>query len=119
MERKAQAEKEAGALNQKKSISTSKEIEKINDEKSIPKSATNKDQLALIFPQGVTQKVYQKKNEYGEITSITTRRVVVVGNKGDDYIHKKTKAGNFYFKNGKSISEGTWDLETSGEIVNK
>ena len=119
IDRKAEAEKEASTNNQKKSISTSKAIEKIESEKSVPKSASNKDQLALIFPEGVTQKVYQKKNEFGEITSITTRRVVVVGNKGNDYIYKKTKAGSFYFKNGKSISEGTWDLETSGEIINK
>ena len=119
IEKKAEAEKEAILKSKDISLAKSAAINAIDAEKTVPKSAGNKDKLALIFPVGVTQKVYQKKNEFGEITSITTRRVVVTGNKGDDYIHKKTKAGNFYFKNGKSITEGTWDLETSGEIVNK
>ncbi|MEN8929319.1 MAG: hypothetical protein ABF242_00460, partial [Flavobacteriales bacterium] len=98
-------------------LTTDTQIEKLTDNLSTQKSDENKDQLALIFPEGVTQKVYQKKNNFGEITAITTRRVVVIGNKGDDYIHKKSKSGNFYFKNGKSISESTWDLETSGKII--
>ena len=102
-----------------KALEKNKKYDDLEDTKDIQKSEVTKDKLAALFPEGVTQKVYQKKNEYGEITSITTRRVVVVGNKGDDYVHKKSKAGDFYFKNGKSISESTWDLETSGEIVNQ
>ncbi len=119
MEQKAQAEKEATEKSKEIALGKSNLINEVDANKNTPASAGNRDKLALIFPEGVTQKVYQKKNEFGEITSITTRRVVVNGNKGNDYIHKKTKAGNFYFKNGQSISEGTWDLETSGEIVNK
>ena len=114
----AEAKKKATTANQDKAVESSKELTQIEEERSTNKSDGNKDQLALIFPEGVTQKVYEKKNEYGEVTERTIRRVVVKGNKGDDYIFKKTKAGSFYFKNGKSISESTWDLETSGEIVN-
>lgn len=119
IDQKTEAEKETSSKSQEIAMNRSEAINKIDAEKTTPKSAENKDKLALIFPEGVTQKVYQKKNDFGEITSITTRRVVVKGNKGNDYIHKKTKAGNFYFKNGQSISESTWDLETSGEIVNQ
>ena len=88
------------------------------EEDKTQKSEAIINELASIFPEGVTQKVYKKKNNFGEITSVTVRRIVVKGNKGNDYLHRKTKAGSFYFKNGKSISEGTWDIETSGEIVN-
>ena len=92
-------------------------ITHVKDNLSVQKSDEIKDGLALLFPEGVTQKVYQKKNKYGEITSMTVRRVVVIGNKGNDYLYKKSKTGSYYFKNGKSISEITWDLETSGKII--
>ncbi len=117
----SQAEKKAEEKKKydEKALENSNKYDELEDTKDIQKSEATKDKLAALFPEGVTQKVYQKKNEFGEITSITVRRVVVKGNKGDDYVHKKTKAGDFYFKNGKSISESTWDLETSGEIVNE
>ena len=105
--------------NKNNSLKNSEALTKLEEERSTPKSAANKDELALIFPQGVTQKVYERKNNFGEVIEITVRRVVVVGNKGDDYMHRKSKAGSFYFKNGVSISDQTWDLETSGKIVNK
>ena len=105
--------------NKDNSLKTSEAMTKLEDSRSTPKSATNKDELALIFPQGVTQRVYERKNNFGEVIEITVRRVVVSGNKGDDYIQKKSKAGSFFFKNGSSISEQTWDSETSGKIVNK
>lgn len=114
----AEAKKKAGKANQDKAVENGEELTKVQEERSTQKSDGNKDELALIFPEGVTQKVYEKKNEYGEVVERTVRRVVVKGNKGNDYVFKKNKAGSFYFKNGKSISESTWDLETSGEIVN-
>ena len=112
------AKKKAATSNKDKSLEKSKALTELEGSRSSNKADGNKDKLALLFPEGVTQKVYEKKNEFGEVIAITTRRVVVKGNKGHDYIHKKTKAGSFYFKDGKSISENTWDLETSGEIVN-
>ncbi|MDB4088876.1 hypothetical protein N9544_04540, partial [Flavobacteriales bacterium] len=110
----AKNEKLADA-NNKSQKRINEKLTDIEDNLSVQKSDGTKDELALLFPEGVTEKVYQKKNKYDEITSITVRRVVVVGNKGDDYLHKKSKTGDFYFKNGKSISETTWDLETSGK----
>lgn len=76
------------------------------------------NQLALIFPEGVTQKIYQRKNPDGEVTEITVRRIVVRGNKGNQYRKTTNRSGTYYFKNGQPISDSTWDIETSGDIVN-
>ena len=117
IEERVDAQKIQKKENGEKSLESDKEITKIKDNLFVQKSDEIKNELALLFPEGVTQKVYQTKNDFGEITSITVRRVVVVGNKGDDYMYKKSKSGSYYFKNGKSISESTWDLETSGTIL--
>lgn len=103
--------------NTKRTLKNSDEYTKVEENKK-QKSDNNYNELAKIFPEGITQKVYEKKNDFGEITSVTVRRIVVKNNKGNDYLHRKTKSGNYYFKNGKSISEGTWDIETSGKIIN-
>jgi len=117
IEERVDAQKIQKKENGEKSLESDKEITKIKDNLFVQKSDEIKNELALLFPEGVTQKVYQTKNDFGEITSITVRRVVVVGNKGDDYMYKRSKSGSYYFKNGKSISESTWDLETSGTIL--
>ncbi len=76
------------------------------------------NELALMFPQGVTQKTYQRKNTYGDVIEVTVRRIVVDGNKGGDYRKTTNRSGTYYFKNGQPITSSTWDIETSGKIVN-
>ena len=73
-------------------------------------------QLALIFPQGVTQKIYQRKNEEGDVIEVTVRRIVVNGNDGDEYLQRTTKTGSVYFKNGMPIDETTYSTESGGKI---
>jgi len=63
-------------------------------------------QLAENYPQGVTE----ESSTLGNKVIIT--RIVVKGNKGDEYKKVLDKAGNYYFKNGQSISENTWQRET-------
>lgn len=96
----------------------SKEYEYTKDNLDKKESDNVMNQLALIFPEGVTQKIYQRKNNEGEVVEITVKRVVVRGNKGNEYRKTTNKAGTYYFKNGQPISGSTWDIETSGEIVN-
>ena len=66
----------------------------------------NRSKLAQEYPEGVTEESYTEGNK------VIIRRVVVNGNKADDYSKVIAKWGTFYFKNGQSISEVTWSKET-------
>lgn len=68
----------------------------------------NRNQLALDYPQGVTEESYTEGNK------VIIRRVVVNGNKADEYSKVIAKYGIFYFKNGQSITEAIWAKETEG-----
>jgi catechol-2,3-dioxygenase len=68
----------------------------------------NQNRLALEYPQGVTEESYTEGNK------VIIRRVVVNGNKADEYSKVIAKWGTFYFKNGQSITEAIWTKETEG-----
>jgi len=68
----------------------------------------NRNKLALEYPQGVTEESYTEGNK------VIIRRVVVNGNKADEYSKVIAKWGTFYFKNGQSITEAIWTKETEG-----
>lgn len=69
--------------------------------------------LALEYPQGVTE----ESSTLGNKVIIT--RIVVKGSKGDEYKKVLDRAGNYYFKNGQSISEITWNRETLDAFYRK
>src|SRR5690606_22593529 len=71
-----------------------------------------RSQLAEDYPAGVSE----ESSTLGNKVIIT--RIVVKGNRGDEYKKVLDKAGNYYFKNGQSISENTWNRETI-EAFNK
>ena len=77
-------------------------------EYNVPKSydAYYLSKLAEEYPQGVTEESYTQPNK------IIIRRIVVEGNKADDYHKVIAKWGTFYFQNGRSISEYIWNLNT-------
>ena len=62
--------------------------------------------LATEYPEGVTE----ESSTLGNKVIIT--RIVVNGSRGDEYRKVLDRAGNYYFKNGQSISELTWNRET-------
>ncbi len=66
----------------------------------------NRNKLASQYPQGVTEESYTEGNK------VIIRRVVVQGNKADEYSKVIAKWGTFYFKNGQSISEQIWSVNT-------
>ena len=81
---------------------------------SVKKSSSNNVQiLAQQFPQGITEKVYERKDSNGDVSELTIVRIVVSGNKGSEYKKVKSKNGVSYFKNGGIISQNTWDTETN------
>lgn len=69
--------------------------------------------LAMEYPQGVTE----ESSTLGNKVIIT--RIVVHGSKGDEYRKVLDRAGNYYFKNGQSISEITWNRETLDAFYGK
>lgn len=63
--------------------------------------------LAQDYPQGVTEESDNIGNK------VVIRRIVVMGNKADEFRKVIDKTGKYYFKNGNSISELTWNRETN------
>jgi hypothetical protein len=76
-------------------------------------SSINTQKLAQQFPQGITEKIYERKDSNGDVTELTIVRIVVSGNKGSEYKKVKSKYGVSYFKNGGIISQNIWDTETN------
>ena len=72
-----------------------------------------KQQLALEYPEGITEKMYQRKNIRGDVIEVTIIRVVIRGNQGDEYKKVTSKWGTYFFKNNLVISEYIWDSESN------
>ncbi len=97
----------------------SKEIEK--QSKSIIKETaevsetpfnikTFRQEIAQQFPEGFTEEEYRKGRK------VITRRVVVKGSLGDEYLKVRHDYGaTFYFKNKQSTSINVWLRESKGE----
>jgi hypothetical protein len=66
----------------------------------------NRGQLANTYPQGVTEESYTEGNK------VIIRRVVVQGNKADNYTKVIGKVNTCYFKNGQVITEWIWSRDT-------
>ena len=72
-----------------------------------------KDQIAIDYPEGVTERQHERTNSSGDVVEVTIIRYVVKGNKGDEYRKVVSRWGVFYFKNNGVISEYVWDSETN------
>ena len=84
--------------------STSKEPEVV--EKPFKNSDNYRKYLATIYPIGWTEEMESKGNK--EIT----KRILVQGNSGDEYMRVVHPYATYYFKNGVSISYATWVAES-------
>ena len=69
--------------------------------------------VAAVFPEGVTEKVYQRKNNKGEVIETTIVRYVVKNNQGYEYKRVQSRWGTVHFREHQAISEASWDIETS------
>jgi hypothetical protein len=62
--------------------------------------------LAKQYDQGVTEETYEEGN------AKVVKRIVVKGNKADEYKMVVMRSGTYYFKNGASITKTTWNNDT-------
>ena len=65
------------------------------------------------YPQGVTEEVFTRKDDDQNVSEVTIRRIVVKGEYGNEYRKVVSKSGTYYFKNGKTITNQTWDMEAA------
>ena len=88
----------------------SSEISNINnlpkDQLKVPNS------LGKEYPEGVSQESFSKSDNNGLVTTIITRRIVVVNGHADVYIRTQTLNGITYTKNGKPSLNHVWQKET-------
>ena len=71
-----------------------------------------KNQLGNQYPEGVTEEVYQQKDEDGYLISYVIRRVVVKEGEGNVFEKTQMKHGISYTKNGKAITQFAWQDQT-------
>lgn len=92
------------------SYDAKKEIDKVEVKAVTP--AHVKNTLGEKYPEGVSQEVFQRKDEAGILSAIVTRRVVVIEGRGNEYVKTQTNSATTYSKNGKPVTEFVWQKET-------
>ena len=88
--------------------------QKEQDPKPIIKNA-----IGSQYPEGVSQESFTQKDQNGLMTSIITRRIVVIEGKGTVYVRTQTLQATTYSKNDQPISEYVWQKETQGSNLKR
>jgi hypothetical protein len=106
--KRAQQAREAGYVQNSERVRQDAREKLFAQDSGEPRSSgnLNRSQLARDYPQGVTEESLTEGNK------VIIRRVVVRGDRADEYSKVIAKWGTFYFKNGHSISEIIWSQET-------
>jgi tetratricopeptide (TPR) repeat protein len=104
---------EIAGLNEKSNYMNAQQLEESKAVQATVNADLNTQQLALDYPEGITEKLFERKNTSGQVIEITILRIVIRGNKGDEYRKVKSKWGESFFKNGGVTSEYIWDTETN------
>lgn len=119
-EQNRQQKAEQWEQQQRRQLAHQRALKKEEDEKSrelteqqgadVPQTSLEEFQLDLAkqYNEGVTQRTYQEGQR------VITERIVVKGDKGNEYKRVEHPwGGKFFFKNGTPISEETWNQETA------
>jgi epidermal growth factor receptor substrate 15 len=68
--------------------------------------------LGKLYPEGVSQEKFDQTDRNNMVVAVITRRIVVKGGHGDEYIKTQTLTTTTYTKNGGAITESDWQRET-------
>jgi len=105
-------QRDAQAANDKVLNNTEDQIKSLRDIDVKAITQAVKNELGSKYPEGVTEEVYQQKDEDGYLLSYVVRRVVVKNGEGNVFEKTQMKYGTSYTKNGVAISEFTWQERT-------
>jgi hypothetical protein len=94
-------------------IENADEMDRIKNQSATLFVDENLQKLATQYPEGITEKMFERRNGRGDVIEVTILRIIVKGVKGDEYKKVSAKWGVNYFKNGAVISEYIWDTETN------
>lgn len=77
------------------------------------------NEIGALYPEGVSQEIFNQNDEDGLLVSVVTRRIVVKKGFGQVYIRTQSLNGITYSKNGSPSSEYVWQRETEDALLQK
>jgi hypothetical protein len=103
--------------NKNKNLSNQEKLTTVESKKTEKVKLANS--LGKEYPEGVSQESFTQSDQKGLMTSIITRRIVVVEGHGDVYVRTQTLQSVTYTKNGQPTTEMVWQRETQGPHLQK
>ncbi len=100
-----------------KHYETQSKLNKIESKQ--PEKVRIANSLGQDYPEGVSQESFTQSDENGLMTSIITRRIVVIEGQGNVYVRTQTLDAITYTKNGEPTTEYTWQQQTTGPNLQK
>ena len=105
-----EAAKSIGA--KEKLYDTQAQLNNVDDK---PKDKPNiANSLGEEYPEGVSQESFTRSDQDGLVTTIITRRIVVIDGHANVYVRTQSLNGITYSKNGRPSLSSTWNKETQG-----
>ena len=108
-----QANRSAENIGQKnKHYDDQSSLSKVSD--ASKKKPIVKNSIGSEYPEGVSQESFTRSDNNGLVTTIITRRIVVIEGHADIYIRTQSMHGITYSKNGKPSLSNVWSRGTQG-----